>query len=135
MSYRSDRPTLFFDRDVGKRLPEALSRLRLPVDIEMHRNYFAQGSSDNEWLPVVGARGWVVIGHDRRHHTEEGELASIIDHNVRDFYLWGGSAPTWEKARCFLRAFEAIQEAILEIDPPFIFDVLEDGRLRRVPIS
>ncbi len=46
---------LFFDRNIGKNLPRALSRLGL--DVEWHDKHFQQNTSDEEWLNQVGKRG------------------------------------------------------------------------------
>ena len=62
MSSPIQRPTLFFDRDVGTRLPETLGMLRLPVDIEYHQNHFPGHARDEDWMPEVGRRGWTLIG-------------------------------------------------------------------------
>ncbi len=131
----ASRPTLFFDRDVGKRLPEVLARLRLPIEVEFLRDHFAQDTPDEVWMPEIGRRGWIIIGHDRRHHLEPSERAAIIDYRIRCFYLWGGSEQLWEKVRCFLRAFELILDAIVYLTPPFILDVLEDGQLEPISLS
>ncbi len=127
------RPTLFFDRDVGIRLPQTLTRLRLPVDIEYHQKYFALDSQDDEWMPEVGRRGWTLIGHDGQHHLVAAEHAAIVDYQIGCFYLWGNSALTWQKMRCFLRGFERIMEATQSMEPPFIYQVRETGQL--VPVE
>ena len=51
------------------------------------------------------------------------------------FYLWGSEAKSWEKALCFLRAYEAILRAEEHTDRPYIFRVLRTGRLRAVPVD
>ncbi len=134
MSLRPAAPTLFFDRDVGIRLPETLERLRLGVPIEFHQKHFPQDAKDDEWMPEIGARGWTLIGHDSRHHLVAAERAAIMDYQLGCFYLWGNSAPLWEKMRCFLRAFERILHTIQTSRPPFIFRITETGRLTRIAL-
>ena len=128
------RPTLFFDRDVGIRLPQALRLLRLPVDIEYHQNHFPGDAKDEEWMPAVGRRGWTLIGHDGQHHLVAAERSAILDYRIGCFYLWGNSARLWQKMRCFLRGFEGVLEAVQDTDPPFVFKVREAGRLEAVEI-
>ena len=128
-------PVLFFDRDVGTALPKALDVLRLPTRVEYHQSQFPIEAQDDTWIPVVGAQGWTLIGHDSRHHQEEAELQAIKQYEIGCFYLWGAEALRWEKMRCFLRAYERILEAARGTPRPFIYRVTEKGRLTSVTIS
>ena len=83
---------LFFDRDVGTALPRALSVLRLPTRVEFLQDHFPADSGDDAWMPVVGARGWILIGHDRMHHRRAPERSAIHDYRMGCFYLWGAQA-------------------------------------------
>ena len=58
---RGPAHTLFFDRNMGRGIPEALRLVRVPVRVVYHDEEFAQDTKDDQWLPVVGARGWSVI--------------------------------------------------------------------------
>ena len=130
-----DDPTiLFFDRDVGVTLPHVLGILKLPTRVEFHQEHFAIDARDDDWMPGVGRSGWVLIGHDSRHHREESELSAIKQHRIGCFYLWGAEASRWEKVRCFLRAYENILEAVARTPRPFIYRVTEKGRLTSVTI-
>ena len=131
----AERSTLFFDRDVGTRLPIILARLRLPIDIKYHQQHFAENMPDEEWIPEVGRLGWTVIGHDSKHHLRPSERNAILSYHVGCFYLWGNSAPLWQKARCFLSGFDGILKTMRDTERPFLFQIQQDGRLRRVPIS
>ena len=50
------------------------------------------------------------------------------------FYLWGAQAPSWEKMRCFLNAYERILEAIDTTPKPFIYRINRNSRLELVDI-
>ena len=128
-------PVLFFDRDVGITLPQALGVLKLPTRVEYHQEHFPIDARDDDWMPRVGSLGWTLIGHDSRHHQEESELSAIKQHEIGCFYLWGAGAFRWEKMRCFLRAYENILEAAARTPRPFIYRVTEKGRLTSVTIS
>ncbi|MDA1348366.1 MAG: hypothetical protein O3A47_05815 [Chloroflexi bacterium] len=126
--------TLFFDRDVGISLPKALLELKLPTPVEYHQQYFEIDELDDVWMPQVGSRGWMLIGHDSRHHVEPAELSAVKQYDMACFYLWGSHAKRWEKALCFLRAYPAILEADRVTTRPYIFLVTETGLLRPVPV-
>ncbi len=125
-------PTLFFDRDVGIALPQALEVIQLPVAVEYHQSHFPQGSQDPEWMPAVGRRGWILIGHDSRHHHRPMELEVIREYAMGCFYLWGNNDRSWEKMRCFLNAYERIVEAVADTPRPFIYRITKSGSLNDV---
>ena len=130
-SAHSQGPVLFFDRDVGTSVPRAL-RLFVPVRVEYHQLHFAQGSDDDVWMPTVGANGWVLIGHDKHHHTRSPELAAIVRHGIVCFYLWGANAPKWEKMRCFLNAYQEILAVVAGALGPMVYRIDRSGSLSRV---
>ena len=116
-------PVLFFDRDVGTALPRALTVLALPTRVEFLQDHFPANTQDDVWMPVVGSRGWILIGHDRMHHRRAPERSAIQDHDMGCFYIWGAQARRWEKMRCSLNAYERILDAIETTTKPFIYRV------------
>lgn len=145
-----DSLTLYFDRNVGTRLPEALRLLRLKEIVHHHTPrsqlglkaakgqtaLFDDEEPDDSWLKFVGDRGWLVLTQDRKFHRSgyENELSAIKQYQVGCFYLWGAEATTWEKMRAFCRAFDNIVRAASATARPFIFDVAKSGRLTVIPI-
>ncbi|MGE4240133.1 hypothetical protein [Ramlibacter sp.] len=140
---------LYFDKNVGTKLPAVLEQLDLSVAWHQMKQaklgvtgpscndqLFHDEEADDVWLADVGARGWVVFSHDRKFHKIgfESELSAIKQHNVGCFYLWGGSAKKYEKAQCFFRAYDRILRAIATTPRPFIYDVQRSGRLKKVKI-
>lgn len=125
--------TFYFDRNFGTRLPKALAWVRPPVGVEWHQNQrFPQEMADDEWLEIVGQRGWVVFSHDRKFHSEATETAAVQQHSVGCFYLPCANETTWEKLRIFIRTFSRILEIIEAESPPYVYDVQASGRIKRV---
>lgn len=127
-------PVLFFDRDVGTSLPQALEIIRLPTRVEYHQVHFPINSQDDVWMSDVGLRGWIVIGHDSQHHRKPAELSAIEQYDIGCFYLWGRHARRWEKMRCFLNAYLKILEAIDTTPKPFVYRITQIARLESVPL-
>lgn len=144
-----DSLTLYFDRNVGTCLPEALRLLGLKYVVHHHSPrsqlglkaaaghtaLFDGGEPDDSWLKFVGDRGWIVLTQDRKFHRSGhgNELSAIKQYRAGCFYLWGAEATTWEKMRAFCRAFDNILKTASSTQRPFIFDVARSGRL--TPIS
>lgn len=128
---------LFFDRSIGTRIPKAL-RLLNPssgIEIHFHDQHFKKDAPDDQWLPYVGSRGWIVVGFDYRLHINASELAALRQYDVGCFYLWGANDPRWEAFRVFARAFDRIVERAIETPRPFVYRVERSSRLQSVKLS
>ncbi|WFE63917.1 hypothetical protein [Micromonospora sp. WMMD714] len=56
------------------------------------RERLEQGLRDEDWLPVIGAHGWVVFGRDQNILKREVELRALLDAKVHMF-LFPGDVP------------------------------------------
>ena len=129
------QPTFFFDRCFGQRLPQLVNSASPPFAVEWHDSRtsgFAQNTTDDEWLSVVGSRGWVVLSHDKRFHGESAALEAVRQHNIACFYLGGGSVPVWFKFVIFARAYKSMMSRIQHEKAPYIFKVGDNGHIYRV---
>lgn len=124
---------LFFDRDTGICLPQALRMLK--VSVCYHQEHFAKNEPDDEWMPVVAQNQWILIGHDSKHHLRPNELYAVKQYDLACFYLWGGNASRWEKMRCFARAYDRIMIAIEMTRRPFIYRVDKRGLLTSIELK
>lgn len=100
------------------------------------QHLFEDKEADDVWLKFVGQQGWIVFTQDRKFHKAgfEPELSAIKQYKVGCFYIWGASASREEKALIFLKALNAIREAIQATPKPFIYEVAKTGRLTQIPI-
>jgi hypothetical protein len=133
-----ERLTFYFDRCFGKRLPEALKRVRPPFEIEWHhsgKNRFHQTMKDDDWLKICGERGWIAFSHDRKFHSIEVEARAIKQHSVAAFSLCGAQDDTWQKLGYFIKAFPRIVEKIGLEKPPFLYRIEPTGAVRRVELA
>lgn len=142
-------PTLYFDRNVGWKLPEALKLLGIDVvhhntprstfslkAIPRQKTLFAPAEKDDVWLEYVGRQGWLVFTQDRKFHRAgfENELSAIKQFNVGCFYIWGAEATKWEKMKALCKGLDAMIEAAAVTPKPFIFDAQRSGKLTQIPI-
>ncbi|MHB1414845.1 MAG: PIN-like domain-containing protein [Chloroflexota bacterium] len=126
---------LFFDRNMGTRIPQALRLLRVPVDVRYHQQYYAQNAQDDDWLADCGAYGWVVIGKDYKFHKLPNELATLRLYEVGAFYLNAANLPTWEMVRIFARAYDRLILAAETTPKPFVYWIHANGLLKQQPIA
>jgi len=115
-------------------MPLALLKLKPPFEVEFHQKHFAPEEEDDKWLPQVGTKNWIVIGHDKKFHKNQSELDAIKKYNIGCFYLWGANDKRWEKARLFFRAYKQIEQKVNNTPRPFIFVVYKNGNIRRIAL-
>jgi hypothetical protein len=108
------------DRDLGKQFPEILRSAGLAV--ERHADHFAPDAADEEWLKVVGQRGWIALTHDRRIRYKPNERDAVMKHRVALLVIVG-TAPFAELARAFVATRSRIEQFLAEHKPPFIAKV------------
>ena len=125
---------LFFDKNTGTGIPKALRELKPPFKVEYHERHFKKDEDDDRWLPVVGAKKWIVIGHDRKFHENQNELDAIKKYKIGCFYLWGAEATKWEKVKLFFKACDNIMLTAMSTKRPFIYSVKKNGNLKRVKL-
>lgn len=129
--------TFYFDRNLGKRFPEALERIQPPFVVEYHhskKNSFPQNMPDDVWLEICGRNDWIALSHDRKFHGIAVEAMAIKQHNVGAFYLPGGSLPTWYKICYLIRAYPKIIEAIETTRKPYVYRIHPTLRLERIAL-
>jgi hypothetical protein len=93
------------------------------------------GALDPDWLPVVAARGLVVIGRDKHIRSRPGERELLRDHGLRVFRIGGKQdLSTWEWLSRFVRHWEAMETVIEQRpDGPWFYLVNANG-LAEVPL-
>ena len=107
----------FTDRDLGNRFPEILSAAGITV--HKHSNYFAADTPDEDWLKVVGQRGWVAITHDARIRYKPNELAAVKRNSVM-LLVMVGNAPFPILAKHFVDTVSRIETFLSGHKPPFV---------------
>lgn len=128
-----DKLTFYFDRNIGKRLPSALSKLRSPMDIRWHQGEgYKDDLPDDAWLEIVGGKNWIVITQDYKFHVIDAEVEAIRQHSVKCFYLPGASSGMWETLCLFTALHKKMISLCHENPTPFIFSFAKTGKPKRV---
>ena len=131
-----DELTLYFDRNFGKRLPNALAKLRPPVGIRWHQGEgFPQDMPDDEWMEIVGKKNWIVLTQDVKFHLIDHEKAAVIQHGVRCFYFPDANDGLWKTLCSFIRVHQKVLDTTQSHGAPFIFRVAKNGAIKPVPLT
>ena len=125
--------TFYFDRNIGKKLPQALRHLNPPFEVKWHNEEkFPHDMPDDEWLAIVGPGKGTVITQNWKYHLREPELRAIKDHNVKCFYLPASGASKWDLYCLFVKSHKRIIEFSKSHSAPFVFDLKSNGHIKTV---
>lgn len=112
----------FTDRNLGKKVPAILRGAGLKV--ESHLDHFTEkdgtdSTPDEEWLPFVGRRGWILLTLDKRMNYRARQKDQIMMSGLRAF-LFTGQATGERHAQNFLRSLPRIARFLARHEGPFI---------------
>jgi hypothetical protein len=124
----------FFDRNLGKRVPETMSRRGW--DVERHDDHFGQTTPDTEIMSGIASRGWVFITQDKRIRRRAPEREALIGAGLRTFAIIStANLSAVETGAVLVRAEAAIFEAIEAEEGPFLYGIVKDGSLHRFELE
>ena len=141
---------IYFDRNIGTSIPEALRQLGLTYVYHHHISpakcgerprpehkgaLFAPDEKDDVILRFCGARNWVVVSQDYKYHLLDNERDAIKDASVGVFYVWGASATKWETFRLLSQVFPRLLVLARDTPKPFIYRIASNGRFSVVAID
>lgn len=113
------------------RLPEPfVGHRRAGIVAHVFRDYFPSGVRDEQWLPEVGRRNWVVLSKDKWIRRREVERTALMNAGVAAFVLSSGDMKGTEMGRAFAKAYPRIRKLLRDYVPPFIATVNTDGGVR-----
>jgi predicted nuclease of predicted toxin-antitoxin system len=119
----------FIDRSLGKHIfPDALRKRSLKV--EAHDDHLPSNATDEEWLELVGHKGWVAVTKDRKIRYRSLEMQALISAGVRTFLLTGKNKSGEELANQFLKGINRINKTLAAHKGPFIAKVYSDGKVK-----
>lgn len=74
-------PTLFLDRNLGKYI--IAKRLRdAGMKVEVHDDHLPMDAPDEDWIALIGLKGWVAVTKDKNVRYRMAELAAILEHSA-----------------------------------------------------
>jgi hypothetical protein len=129
MAKLPDGPTLFLDRNLGRKL--VISALRAQsISAVAHDDVFAIDAADTDWLPKVGERGWVVISCDSKITRNSSELTALIIANVHAFFVNVRNPTAAKYAKAIIDSYPSIH-GVYRRQPPSIHTLNSNGRLSK----
>jgi len=83
--------------------------------------------SDEEWIPIVAARGWAILTKDERITRRTHQLEVVRDHNALLFALRRKHLSGVEQGAAFVGALQRIANIAAKYTRPLIATVTSTG--------
>ncbi len=126
-------PTLFLNRNLGRHV--IADRLRAEgTAVEVHDDHLPQDAPDEDWIALVGARGWVAITKDRDVRYRAAELEAIRRHSARVIVIRMKNATGLDHAALLVRGRRRIARFAANTSPPFVAGIYRSGAVRAYEI-
>jgi hypothetical protein len=120
---------LYLDENLDNCQPILDCLLGNQIQHKRHRDFFARGAADEEWLQFVAERAWVVLTKDKRNRYNDIERDALRRHGVREFYFGSGNFTGAEMAQALSSAIPQMRELCGTYNPPFVGSITRSGHV------
>jgi len=96
---------------------------------------FGTGTHDVDWLPLVGARGWVLITKDKNIRKREIELRALRQAGVRTFVLTASGLSGAGQAEVLKEALPAMLRLLRRRAAHFVARITAESALEVLELS
>lgn len=124
---RLDDFVLYLDENLNRCKPIIDALANHNVRYELHEAHFPRGTDDDEWLPFVAQRFWVVLTKDKRNRYNELERKAVQRFAVKEFYFGSGNFNGAEMAAALISAIEKMKQICSTEQPPFVGSIARSG--------
>ncbi len=123
----------FIDRSLGKHL--IVDALRAAgARVEVHDDHLARDAPDEEWIALVGERGWIAVTKDKNIRYRANEIAAIKLHRARVLVLRAKNATGGDMADLLVGAQRRIERFVASSSVPFVAGIDRSGRIKAYEI-
>jgi PIN like domain len=129
---RLDPFTIFLDENhsrnrhilkvLAQDLDPAEKVIRAGVDAD-----FPCGMLDENWLPIVGLNGWIVVSADTRIWRRSVLREVLFRHGVRGFFFTENNLRGELRAAILRSALPEMRRIVRETPPPFVASLTVEG--------
>lgn len=121
---------LYFDEDVGTRVPKALKLVGLKVVGAVSSGAISE--PDIQWLGRIGEKGWLGLSCNKNMLDVPEEKDSIIYNSVGIVFITSGNLHPKDKLLLILRKWQWLEAIDLGVNRPFAFYLYPSGQIRKV---
>ena len=120
-------PTFILDANLPPDLAPVL--IAAGASVELHRDHFALGTLDPDWIPIAAERDWFILTKDKKMFTRPAERREIDAGFARVVALEDGNLKKPETIRAFELALPEMTRLATTLPGPFAALLAADGTL------
>lgn len=125
--------TYFIDRNLGKhKVAEAIRAAG--EQVEVHDDHLPQNAPDEDWIQLVGEKGWLAVTKDKNIRYRQSEIAAIRAHAARIFVISPKNVTADDISEILLKASARMKKFAEKTQPPFVAAVYRDGAVKPYPV-
>jgi hypothetical protein len=84
---------------------------------------------DEDWLPLVGDKGWILLTADKRIRYNLLEKRAVEKNRVREFVFASGNMSGQEMAEALEQGIRKMANMYLKVTPPFVASITRAGEV------
>jgi hypothetical protein len=100
------------------------------LSVTLHDEAFPQGTADEDWLPEIGRRGWILLTKDDRIRSSTAQRGILLRAGVRAFILSSANLPGPAMAEAFGAAAKRMLRLAAAERRPFIARLSPSGEVK-----
>lgn len=123
-----------FDENLSENLVRGLKEFG--EDVNHITEFFPRGTPDDEWLELLGEKGWFLITRDKSIRRRPIEKEALKRFKVGAFFLGGKQMDRWQIIKQVIRIWERVQEKADNSQVPFAYQINRHGTsIDNIPVD
>ncbi len=124
-----DPRVLYLDRNLGKHVIASALRAAGHT-VEVHDDHLPGDAPDEQWIKLVGDRGWVALTKDKNIRYRHAEFEAIREHGARVVVIRAKNLVGQDLANLVVKHHERIQKFASINEAPFVAGLDRTGTLK-----
>ncbi len=120
---------VFIERNLGKHKVTQILQ-DAGEQVEVHDDHLLQNAADEEWIQLVGEKGWLAVTKDKNIRYRQSELDAIKEYKARIFVIRAKNVTAEDIGEILLKALGRMKKLSARTKAPFIAAIYGDGSLK-----
>ncbi len=123
---------VYIDENIAPQIAPGLHHLQEPLnnkercccEIVSIKDFFGEGVKDEEWIPIAGQEGAIVITQDLRINSNQQQRLLYLEHGLGIFFIKPPSKNGylyWDLVKLVINRWEEIKHLADKTPRPFAF--------------
>jgi len=122
----------YLDRNLGNHvIADALREVG--EQVEIHDDHLPPDAPDEDWISLVGKKGWIAVTKDKNIRYRIGEIESVRNNGAKVIVVRAKDATGSEIGSVLVRFREKIKKYASRTPPPFIAGLDRWGSIKDYP--